>query len=164
MSLVKVTSKWTLCGYKKTHLDWIQPCMTTPGKSQRLLLMSLTVEPWVQHKDPGCLQGRYDLGEVLPLLRAYSSMHTWNPSLKLHHCLVVYSLCCVQLFCDPMDCSPPGSPVDGISQARILEWVVISSLKGSFWLRDWTHISCIGKQILYHWATREVPVVLLGCF
>ena len=29
-------------------------------------------------------------------------------------------------FCDPMDCSPPGSSVGGISQARILEWVAIS--------------------------------------
>ena len=28
--------------------------------------------------------------------------------------------------CDPMDCSPPGSPVPGILQARILEWVAIS--------------------------------------
>ena len=28
--------------------------------------------------------------------------------------------------CDPMDCSLPGSPVHGILQARILEWVAIS--------------------------------------
>ena len=28
--------------------------------------------------------------------------------------------------CDPMDCSPPGSSVNGILQARILEWVAIS--------------------------------------
>ena len=32
--------------------------------------------------------------------------------------------------CDPMDCSPPGSSVHGILQARILEWV--SSLKTTF--------------------------------
>ena len=32
---------------------------------------------------------------------------------------------CVQLFCDPMDCSPPGFSVHGISQERILEWVAI---------------------------------------
>ena len=35
-------------------------------------------------------------------------------------------LSCIQL-CDPMDCSPPGSSVHGISQARILEWVAIPS-------------------------------------
>ena len=33
--------------------------------------------------------------------------------------------------CDPMDCSPPGFSVRGISQARILEWVIISSSRGS---------------------------------
>ena len=43
-------------------------------------------------------------------------------------CLVVQS--CLTL-CGPMDCSPPGSSVHGISQARILEWVAISSSRGS---------------------------------
>ena len=33
--------------------------------------------------------------------------------------------------CDPMDCSPPGSSVHGILQARIREWVAISSSRGS---------------------------------
>ena len=28
--------------------------------------------------------------------------------------------------CDPIDCSPPGSPIPGILQARTLEWVAIS--------------------------------------
>ena len=41
------------------------------------------------------------------------------------------SLGCVQLFCDPVDCSPPGSSVHGILQARILAWVAISSSRGS---------------------------------
>ena len=58
-------------------------------------------------------------------------------------------------FCDPMDCGPPGSSVHGISQSRIMEWVAISFSRGSSWIKDWTHISCIGRQILYHWATWE---------
>ena len=45
--------------------------------------------------------------------------------------------------CDPINCSPPGSSVHGIFQARILEWVAISFSKGSSQPRDWTHISCI---------------------
>ena len=45
--------------------------------------------------------------------------------------------------CDPEDCSPPGSSVPRILQARILEWVAISSSRGSSQPRDWTHISCI---------------------
>ena len=63
---------------------------------------------------------------------------------------------------DPVDSSRPGSSVHGIFQARILEWVAISSSKGSFWPRDWTIVSCvscIGRQILYYWATREDPQV-----
>ena len=44
-------------------------------------------------------------------------------------------------FCNPMDHSPPGSSVRGILQARILEWVAISSSRGSFWPRDWTQVS-----------------------
>ena len=41
--------------------------------------------------------------------------------------LVVSLLSCVQLFATPMDCSLPGSSIHGISQARIPEWVAISS-------------------------------------
>ena len=43
--------------------------------------------------------------------------------------------------CDPMDCSPSGSSVHGILQARILEWVAISFSRGSFQPRDWTWVS-----------------------
>ena len=54
--------------------------------------------------------------------------------------------------------SLPGSSIHGILQARKLEWVAISSSRGSSWPRDWTHISCIsciGRWILYRWATWE---------
>ena len=54
---------------------------------------------------------------------------------------------------DPMDCRPPGSSVHGISQARTLEWVTISFSGGSSWLRNQTGICCLGRWILYHWAT-----------
>ena len=47
----------------------------------------------------------------------------------------------VQLFCNPMDWSPPGSSVHGIFQARIQEWITISFSKGSSWPRDRTHVS-----------------------
>ena len=55
-----------------------------------------------------------------------------------------------------IDCRLPGSSVHGILQARILKWVAIASSQGSSWPRDQTHISCgscIGRRILYHWAT-----------
>ena len=42
--------------------------------------------------------------------------------------------------CDPMDCSPPGSSVHGILQARMLEWVAIPSSRGSSKPRDQTQV------------------------
>ena len=54
-----------------------------------------------------------------------------------------------------MDCSPPGSSAHGISQ-EILEWVAISSSRGSSWPRDGTQVSWMGRWILYHWVPREV--------
>ena len=70
---------------------------------------------------------------------------------------LVVVLCSVILLCPTlcytMDCSPPGSFVHGISQARILEWVAISFSRGSSQLRGQTHISGIDRQILYHCAT-----------
>ena len=51
--------------------------------------------------------------------------------------------------------SPSGSSVHEIFPARILEWVAKSSSRGSSQPKDGTHISCIGRQILYHWATWE---------
>ena len=55
--------------------------------------------------------------------------------------------CCVShlvmswLFCNPIDCSPPGSSVHGISQVRILEWVAISFSRESSCPRDQTQVS-----------------------
>ena len=51
-----------------------------------------------------------------------------------------------------------GSSVYGTSPARKLEWVAMSSSRGSSWPRDQIHISCtscLGRQILHHWATWE---------
>ena len=45
--------------------------------------------------------------------------------------------------CDPVDCSPPGSSVLGMLQARILEWVATSSSSGSSPPRDRTRVSCV---------------------
>ena len=47
---------------------------------------------------------------------------------------------------DPMDCSPPGSSVHGILQARTLGWVAVTSFRGSSWPRDRTRVSCISGR------------------
>ena len=62
--------------------------------------------------------------------------------------------------CDPRDCCPPGSSVQGILQARTLEWAAISSSRGSFRPRDRTCATCIGRWSLYCLSHREVRVYL----
>ena len=61
-------------------------------------------------------------------------------------CVWVTQLCLI--LCGPKNCSPPVSSVHGILQARILEWVAIPFLGGSFWHRDWTQIFCIAGRFL----------------
>ena len=73
--------------------------------------------------------------------------------------LFARSLSCVVFFCDPMTSSPPGSSLHGTSQARILEWVPMSSSRGSSQPRDRTHVSCIGKWVLLSLSHRESPSV-----
>ena len=86
-------------------------------------------------------------------------------------CVCVHMLACERVcrhahvkscptLCDPMDCSPPGSPVHGSFQARILERAAISSSRASSRPRDGARASCIsytGRQVHYHFATWKAP-------
>ena len=57
---------------------------------------------------------------------------------------------------DPMDCSLPGFSVHRILQARIPEWVAISSFRGSSWPKeDISHVSCIAGRFFTCWAIRD---------
>ena len=58
--------------------------------------------------------------------------------------------------CNPMDCSPPDSPVPGISQARIMDWVAISYSRASSLPWHWT---CLLHSCL---ATDPLPLSHLG--
>ena len=60
-----------------------------------------------------------------------------------------------------MDCSPPGSSVHGILQARILEWVTIPFSRDSSQPRDQTHVSCIAGRFFTVWATWEATSLSL---
>ena len=64
---------------------------------------------------------------------------------------------CLTLW-DPVDYSPPGSSVHGISQARILGWVVIPLSRGSSQSRGQTQVSCLAGRFFTIWATREASV------
>ena len=87
-----------------------------------------------------------------------STWPTWllDPSMKV---LVTHS--CLTL-CHPMDCSPPGSSVHGIFQARILEWASISLSRGSSQPRGWTHISCNAANSL-PLSHQGSPVAFMKC-
>ena len=72
-------------------------------------------------------------------------------------CLVAQS--CPTL-CHPMDCSPPGTSVHGILQARTLEWVSMPFSKESSQSRDQTWVSHIAGRLFTVWATKEAPWAL----
>ena len=58
--------------------------------------------------------------------------------------------------CNPMDCSPPGSYVHGILQAR-MEWIAMPSTRGSSWPRNWKCLLC-----LLHWQAGFLPLATPG--
>ena len=75
--------------------------------------------------------------------------------------LNTFAQSCLTL-CDPMGCSPPGSSVQRILQARILEWIAIFSFRLSSQPRDgtptfWNLCLLPSRRILYHWVTWEAP-------
>ena len=74
-----------------------------------------------------------------------------------HVCMSAQSLSCIWLFVTSwtVACQDPLSL--GFSRQKILEWFVIYSSRASSQPMDWTCISCIARQILYHWATWEAP-------
>ena len=86
----------------------------------------------------------------MPIISCY--LYFWHVHAK--------SLQSCWTLCDPMNCSLPDSPVRGIFQAIIQEWVAISSSRGSSHPRDWTcgsYVSCTGRRILYRWCHWEAP-------
>ena len=87
----------------------------------------------------------------------YHLSHQGNP----YNRICAKSLQSCPTLCNPMDCSLPGSSVHGILQARILEWVAVSSCRRSSQPRDGTCVSyiCIGRLVLYCWATREAHII-----
>ena len=103
----------------------------------------------------------------IPILR-YIALNTGN--FVTRACSVTQS--CLTGY-DPMDCSPPGSSVHGILQARTVERVTTSYSRGSSRPRDRTCISCIGRQQgifptqgsnlrLLHWQADSLPLVPPG--
>ena len=109
-------------------------CPSQAGGSQKVLgSCSHRREPWLQ-STVSCLQGPSFSRQI-----SHSSFQTPESG----------------WLCDPMDCSPPDSSLCGVFQARILDWVAISSSRGYSGPRDWTCVFCIAGGFYTIWATRE---------
>ena len=76
-----------------------------------------------------------------------SHLRSSSVSLTVCVCLVTWSYLTL---CDCVDWGPPGSSVHGIMPARILEWVAISSFRGSCQSKDRTHVSCTTGRFFTH--------------
>ena len=92
------------------------------------------------------------------LLKKNTHLSWWIQHLSfLEWCMRAKLLWSCPSYCSPMDWSPPGSSVQGILQTGILEWVAMPFPRGSFQLRDRTHVS----QLL-HWQACSLPLAPPG--
>ena len=95
----------------------------------------------------------------------YSYYKTWDISNStLCGLLTVLVAQSCPTLCNPMGCSPPGSSVHGVLQARILEWVAIPFSRRSSQSRDWTWVSCIAGRFFTIWATRGGCYIVGLCY
>ena len=69
-----------------------------------------------------------------------------------------------QTHCDPVDYSPPGSSVHGISQARVLEWVCHFLLQGIFLTKGWKLALLHYRRILDHSSHQEGFISPVWCY
>ena len=76
-----------------------------------------------------------------------------------HHLMFVSVTKSCPTLCNSMDCSPPGSSIYGILQARILEWTAIPFSRGFSWPRDHTWVFYTTGRFFIIWATRKVYIV-----
>ena len=89
----------------------------------------------------------YVVCDLLRCVLSFSRVLKWFPQ---GACMRAKSLqLCLTLWI-PVDCSSPGSSVQGILQVRILEWVALPSSRGSLWPRDWTRVSYVSLENSMH--------------
>ena len=80
-------------------------------------------------------------------------------TMRVGYACVLSHFSCPSLF-NPLNCSPLGSSVHEIPQARVLEWIAMLSSRGSFQPRDLTQVSLIAGRFFTSWATWEALSIL----
>ena len=119
-------------------------------------------QPWWEDSCLPCLPVRTREGFFCTQCPAHRPRLAGSPGgcsqrASLGWCARMHAQSCLTL-CNPMDCSPPGSSVHGIFQARILEWIAIPFSRGSSQPKDWTWVSHIAGRFFAIWATREASL------
>ena len=157
-------------------LAWKTPRTEKPGRLQSM--GSQKSQTWLKWFSK---QAHAVLGKLMGIMRTWcitdslicSSLHPLLVQRTTAMCQRMSQLlrACLtsQLFATPWTVAPSGSSVCGIFQARILEWISISSSRGSSWPRGRTHVShvsCSGRQVLFLFlttgATWEAPASCWG--
>ena len=128
------------------YSPWNSPCQNT-GMGSFSLLQGIFPTQGSNPGFPHCRQILYQLSHNRSPVYSISEVK-WSE--------VAQS--CLSL-CDPMDCSLTGSSINGILQARILDWVASSFSRGSSRPRDWTRVSGTAGRCFTLWATREAYTV-----
>ena len=82
----------------------------------------------------------------MPPLWSSKPLFKWLQQLLMFCCCLVTKLC----LWDPVNCSPPGSSVHGISQPRVLEWVAISKIQGILLTQELNLCFLHGRWFVYH--------------
>ena len=130
------------------------------GKEPACQCRTCAFDPWVRnilekelatHSSKGNLMDR---GAWQATVHGVSKRWTQLNHPTTHTHTHAYDCCLVTksplILCNPMVRSLSGSSVHGILQARILEWVAISISRGASQPRDWTWVSYIAGDLLYH--------------
>ena len=100
-----------------------------------------------------CQQWQYSLNDTFlyldPWKINYAFIQLW-----------IYIENIIKTLCDPMDCHLPGSPVHGILQTKIVEWIAYPFSRASSQCRDRTQVSCIAGGFFTVWTTSGAHIYI----
>ena len=144
--------EWHLCNSSSAyHIFWTW-CLSLVSSIFKIYWFPFPFWiPWVhvsrtrlserqRHRDTICSQLPFQMHSIISPFHG-KNYEEWGEILLQH--VLSHSVGSDSLWPFRTVAHPPGYSVCEISQARILEWVAISSSRGSSWLRDQTHISCV---------------------
>ena len=123
--------------------NWRIPWTEEPGGQQPIRPQRVGHNWAIEHAYTRTWEGP-NLGRFKTLLTQF--FYLWSEVKVAHLCPTL---------CNPLSCSLPGSSVKEFSRQEYWSGLPFPSPGGSSWPRDQTRVSCIGRRILYPWATRE---------